>query len=69
MDQIEPGMTKAAVLQILGHPIAVSGADGVEVLHYTVKEAYYRERYVYIRLKNGRVDSYGSETRRNPRQN
>jgi len=66
MTRISPGMNKSEVLSILGKPHSAGGSSGVEVFHYTQDESWYRHSYYYVRLVDGKVESYGSETRNNP---
>lgn len=66
MTRISPGMTKQEVVHILGKPTAAGGSGGVEVIHYTQDEGWWRNSYYFVRIVDGKVESYGLETRANP---
>jgi hypothetical protein len=66
MSRISPGMSKPDVIHILGDPSSVGGVSGVEVLHYMQDEGWWRFSYYFVRLVDGRVESYGPETRGKP---
>lgn len=57
IQNIEPGMTKAEVLQEMGNPTDASGSGNEEYLYYIPANRFW-ERY-YVHLVNGKVDSYG----------
>ena len=64
LNNVSLGMTKPEVVRVMGTPDSVKGADGVEVLVYSVDKLWTTERYTYtgdywIELKNGRVTKYG----------
>ena len=64
MSGISIGMLKPDVIHILGKPKSVGGVSGVEVLHYTqVEPGFYRFSYYFVRLVDGKVESYGPESR------
>ena len=63
MARISPGMTKPEVVHILGKPKSSSGSSGVEVLHYTQDDVWWRNSYYYVRFVDGKVDAYGLEGR------
>jgi len=58
MRSVSPGMTKPEVVKILGKPWTAGGAAGVEVLHYR------DDGYYFVRLVDGKVESYGPENHR-----
>jgi outer membrane protein assembly factor BamE (lipoprotein component of BamABCDE complex) len=64
MNSLSVGMTKDEVLHIMGNPASTAASDGTEFLRYelssTSEQAEYHitEEY-YVRLIDGRVDSYG----------
>src|SRR5687768_34818 len=67
LNAVSVGMTKAEVIQALGQPDSVSATGGTEYMVYRLGqgvEVQY-DRFVptrgnyYVRLLNGRVDSYG----------
>jgi len=66
MSRINSGMTKPEVLNILGKPESAGGGSGVEVLHYVQDEGWWKFSYFFVRFVDGKVESYGPETRRNP---
>ena len=51
------GMSKPEALQVLGKPTDVNGAGSEEYLWYTPLNKFWKK--YYVRLVNGRVDSYG----------
>lgn len=61
---VQIGMTKGDVIETMGKPVSVSAKDGTEYLNYklsdTDKDAFngWTSPY-YVRLINGKVDSYG----------
>lgn len=57
MHNIELGMTKSEVLQLMGKPSNSSGSSGEEYLWYIPVNRFW-ERY-YVHLVNGKVESYG----------
>jgi hypothetical protein len=57
VQNISIGMTKAEVLQQLGKPTDVAGSGNVEYFWYNPVNRFW-ERY-YVRLVNGKVESYG----------
>ena len=71
---VQLGMTKDEVFRVMGNPISVSAQAGLEYLNYLLSEthddafrgwttAYYvrviRTTPYYVRLINGKVESYG----------
>ena len=71
---VQLGMTKDEVFRVMGNPISVSAQAGLEYLNYVLSEphdsafrgwttAYYvrgiRTTPYYVRLINGKVESYG----------
>ena len=64
MGAVEPGMTRDEVIAVMGEPASVSAEGDTERLNYKISEtsndAYYGfTTPYYVRLVNGRVDSYG----------
>lgn len=60
MNSVSLGMTKAQVIEQIGEPISVSAEKGVEYLHYRFFEVAFGPYMPYfVRIKEGRVDSYG----------
>ncbi len=68
MNNASIGMTKQEVVSAMGQPQSVSANDGVEVLKYKlcVRDGNFWNDWrcrvwdeFYIRLENGKVDSYG----------
>jgi hypothetical protein len=57
IQNIDIGMTKAEVLQQLGTPTDMAGTGNVEYFWYNPANRFW-ERY-YVRLVNGKVESYG----------
>ena len=66
MTELSMGMSKSEVIKLMGKPDSVSASSGVEYLTYTLRTETsftrntfgYQGQY-YVRLVNGRVDSYG----------
>ena len=64
MNYLSVGMTKQEVFSILGQPSSTAApGNGVEVLRYELatRDAYYNlvPNEYFVKLINGRVDSYG----------
>ena len=61
MNDVSLGMTKAQVISAMGAPKSTSASGTTEYLNYRLYEGYH-DQYgaeFYVRLVNGRVDSYG----------
>lgn len=57
LENISTGMTKPEVLAQLGKPTDAAGTGNVEYLWYNPANRFW-QRY-YVRLVNGKVESYG----------
>jgi len=57
VQNVSVGMTKAEVLQQLGKPTDVAGTGNVEYFWYNPVNRFW-QRY-FVRMVNGKVDSYG----------
>lgn len=57
LENVSTGMTKPEVLAQLGKPTDAAGTGNVEYLWYNPVNRFW-QRY-YIRLVNGKVESYG----------
>jgi hypothetical protein len=57
VQNVSVGMTKAEVLQQLGKPTDVAGSGNVEYFWYNPPNRFW-QRY-YVRMVNGKVESYG----------
>jgi hypothetical protein len=57
VQNVSVGMSKAEVLQQLGKPTDVAGSGNVEYLWYNPLNRFW-QRY-YVRIVDGRVESYG----------
>jgi hypothetical protein len=61
---VQLGMTKSDVIKVMGDPVSISAKDGTEYLNYKLSETDddafrgWTSPY-YVRLINGKVDSYG----------
>src|SRR6266850_1792597 len=66
MSSISPGMSKADVIRQLGEPKSVGGGGGVEVLHFVEDRGWWQFDYYFVRLVDGKVESYGPESKDNP---
>ncbi len=61
---VQIGMTKDEVIKVMGRPASMSVKRGTEYLNYSLSETDDQAFYgitqpYYVRLINGRVDSYG----------
>ncbi len=63
---ITAGMSKAEVLRQLGQPNSAGGSSSVEVLHYVEDKRWWQFDYFFVRLVDGKVESYGPESKDNP---
>lgn len=64
ISRVAIGMTKEEVINVMGSPASTSAKGNTEYLNYALSETdddafMGRTRPYYIRLVNGRVDSYG----------
>ena len=66
MSRVSPGMSKADVLRQLGEPKSVGGGSGVEILHYVEDKGWWQLDYYFVRLVEGKVESYGPESKDRP---
>lgn len=57
IENISVGMTKSEVLQQLGKPTDAAGSGDVEYYWYNPVNRFW-QRY-YVRIVNGKVESYG----------
>lgn len=65
MSRISPGMSKSEVVCILGKPESSGGVTGVEILHYKDDHGFWNYSYYFVRIVDGKVESYGPESRGN----
>jgi outer membrane protein assembly factor BamE (lipoprotein component of BamABCDE complex) len=66
MTELSMGMTKSEVFRLMGKPDSISATNGTEYLTYTLRtetsftrNTFGYEGQYFVRLVNGRVDSYG----------
>jgi outer membrane protein assembly factor BamE (lipoprotein component of BamABCDE complex) len=64
INTISTGMSKEAVIALMGKPVSVSATDGVEYLNYRLSEtsdnAFYGITTPYfVRIVDGKVDAFG----------
>jgi outer membrane protein assembly factor BamE (lipoprotein component of BamABCDE complex) len=64
ISEVQIGMTKNQVVEVMGKPVSISAMNGTEYLNYKLSEtdndAYYGfTSPYYVRLINGKVDSFG----------
>jgi outer membrane protein assembly factor BamE (lipoprotein component of BamABCDE complex) len=59
--KIEPGMSKAEVMQQMGKPNSASGSGNEEYLWYIPANRFW-ERY-YVHIVNGKVEAYGQQSK------
>ena len=56
---IELGMTRDDVIKVMGEPHSISAQENLMVLNYRLlSDVLFRDDY-YVRLLDGRVDTYG----------
>lgn len=66
MGRLSLGMSKAEVMHQLGKPNrGASSRDNVEILHY-VDQSGWQFGYYFVRLVDGKVESFGSEPKHQP---
>ena len=63
-NQLNLGMTKQEVLQVMDDPVSTTARGNVEVLRYELYETGYRAFHdfavpYFVWLKDGRVEAYG----------
>jgi hypothetical protein len=67
MSYVSIGMSRPGVVRIVGKPDSDISSGDVEVLHYTQQEAgWFNFSHYFVRLVDGKVESYGSDTSENP---
>ena len=64
INRVQVGMTKDEVIRTVGHPVSISAQGETEYLNYRFSETDDNAFYgittpYYVRLVNGKVDSYG----------
>lgn len=63
LNSVNVGMTKQDVISVLGSPASISAKEGVEYLHYVFQipgtVGLRNVSNYFVRLTNGKVDSYG----------
>jgi outer membrane protein assembly factor BamE (lipoprotein component of BamABCDE complex) len=59
MNLLSLGMTKQQVIETIGEPTSTSAKRNTEYLHYLLStDGFYSDSY-YVRLLDGKVESYG----------
>ncbi len=64
INTVNIGMTKDEVIKVMGKPVSISAKEGTEYLNYKLSETSddafmgWTTPY-YVRIVNGKVDSYG----------
>ena len=66
LNRISPAMSRAEVVNILGKPQSAGGRGDVEVLHYKDDHGFWQYSYYYVRIVDGKVESYGPESHDSP---
>jgi hypothetical protein len=66
LSRINVGMPKADVIRSIGNPQSVGARKNCEVLHYVDDKGWWQFDYFYVRLMDGKVESYGPETKDQP---
>jgi len=64
INAVNIGMTKGEVIKVMGKPVSISAKGGTEYLNYKLSETgddafIGRTSPYYVRIINGKVDSYG----------
>lgn len=63
LNRLNIGMSKQDVLNVMGEPVSTSAANSLEYLTYNLHVSGHPRGQEYtphfVRLKNGKVDSYG----------
>lgn len=64
ISNVQIGMTKEDVIRVMGRPASTSAKDKIEYLNYSLSETNDQAfdgvtKPYYIRIVNGRVDSFG----------
>lgn len=61
INNLNIGMTKAEVIEVMGEPNYTSGANDVEILSYKLtSNSLYSDKY-FVRIKKGKVDRFGQQ--------
>ena len=61
INNLNVGMTKAEVIQVMGEPDYTSGKKGVEILSYKLtSDGFYGDTY-FVLIKAGVVDRFGRQ--------
>ena len=61
MNNLKIGMTKQEVIEVIGTPNSTSATKNVEYLKYRISTGlFYTDEY-YVRLLDGKVESYGQK--------
>lgn len=73
LSRVNIGMSKQDVIHTLGKPKTQSARGNVEVLHYVGETGWTQGQlgfrhpdYGFVRLVDGKVESFGPETRKQP---
>ena len=61
MNHLKIGMTKQEAIEILGDPNSTSATRDVEYLKYWINTDLFSSGEYYVRLIDGRVESYGEK--------
>jgi outer membrane protein assembly factor BamE (lipoprotein component of BamABCDE complex) len=64
MNQVSVGMTKSEVIEVMGSPTSSSAQGSTEYMNYALYDTAEARRFglytrYFVRLVNGRVESYG----------
>jgi hypothetical protein len=59
MNNLKIGMTKQEVIEAIGVPNSISATRNVEYLKYRIDTGLFSTDKYYVRLVNGKVESYG----------
>jgi hypothetical protein len=59
INNLKIGMTKQEVIEAIGVPNSISATRNVEYLKYRINTGLFSTDKYYVRLVNGKVESYG----------
>jgi len=61
LNNLDIGMTKAEVINVLGEPNYTSASNNVEILTYKFKSGSFNTDTFQIKIKNGKVERFGQQ--------
>jgi hypothetical protein len=61
INNLNVGMTKADVIEVMGEPDYTSGSGTVEILSYKLKTGCCFTDTFFVKIKDGKVERYGQQ--------